>query len=69
VGVLKNAIDRGSRPPNAFSGKVAASFGTTPGPYGTARSQMSNPRFAEDLRAIGRILVGAVQAGVGRLGG
>jgi chromate reductase, NAD(P)H dehydrogenase (quinone) len=100
-GVLKNAIDWGSRPPNAFSGKVAASFGTTPGPYGTARSQMSvrlcltpldvwvvpktvliplaarafdeagdlvDPRFAEDLRAIGRILVGAVQAGVGRLG-
>jgi chromate reductase len=101
-GVLKNAIDWGSRPPNAFNGKVAASFGTTPGPYGTARSQMSvrlcltplnvwvvpktvliplagqafdeagdlvNSRFAEDLRAIGRILVGAVQAGVGRLGG
>lgn len=40
-GVLKNAIDWASRPPNAFSGKVAASFGTTPGAYGTARSQMS----------------------------
>ncbi|MGH7324673.1 MAG: NADPH-dependent FMN reductase [Candidatus Rokuibacteriota bacterium] len=40
-GVLKNAIDWASRPPNAFSGKVAASFGTTPGAFGTARSQTS----------------------------
>lgn len=39
--VLKNVIDWGSRPPNAFSGKVAASFGTTPGMFGTARSQLS----------------------------
>ncbi|MBI4638977.1 MAG: NAD(P)H-dependent oxidoreductase [Candidatus Rokubacteria bacterium] len=40
-GVLKNAIDWGSRPPNVFSGKVAASFGITPGAQGTARSQMN----------------------------
>jgi chromate reductase len=40
-GVLKNAIDWGSRPPNAFGGKVAASFGITPGAFGTARSQLS----------------------------
>jgi chromate reductase, NAD(P)H dehydrogenase (quinone) len=40
-GVLKNAIDWASRPPSAFKGKVAASFGTTPGAFGTARSQMS----------------------------
>ena len=40
-GVLKNAIDWGSRPPNVFGGKVAASFGATPGAQGTARSQMN----------------------------
>ncbi len=40
-GVLKNAIDWGSRPPNVFRGKVAASFGATPGAQGTARSQMN----------------------------
>ena len=40
-GVLKNAIDWASRPPNVWSGKVAASFGTTPGAQGTARSQMN----------------------------
>ncbi|MGH7277495.1 MAG: NADPH-dependent FMN reductase [Candidatus Rokuibacteriota bacterium] len=40
-GVLKNAIDWASRPPNAFSGKVAASFGASPGAQGTARSQMN----------------------------
>ncbi|HEV8672566.1 MAG TPA: NAD(P)H-dependent oxidoreductase [Methylomirabilota bacterium] len=99
-GVLKNAIDWASRPPNVFDGKVAASFGTTPGLYGTARSQMSvricltplnvwvvpktvliplagqafdeagnlqSEKFAQDLVAIGRIVVRAVQAGLGRL--
>ena len=40
-GVLKNAIDWASRPPNVWGGKVAASFGTTPGAQGTARSQMN----------------------------
>ena len=40
-GVLKNAIDWASRPPSVFRGKVAASFGATPGSQGTARSQMS----------------------------
>jgi len=40
-GVLKNAIDWASRPPNVWSGKVAASFGTTPGAQGTARSQVN----------------------------
>jgi chromate reductase, NAD(P)H dehydrogenase (quinone) len=39
--VLKNAIDWASRPPNAFDGKVAASFGVSPGRQGTARSQQS----------------------------
>jgi NAD(P)H-dependent FMN reductase len=40
-GVLKNAIDWASRPPNAWSGKVAASFGASPGAAGTARGQLS----------------------------
>src|SRR5436190_7559146 len=40
-GVLKNAIDWASRPPSVFRGKVAASFGATPGSQGTARSQMN----------------------------
>jgi chromate reductase len=40
-GVLKNAIDWGSRPPNVFSGRVAASLGASPGAQGTARSQMN----------------------------
>lgn len=99
-GVLKNAIDWGSRPPNAFSGKVAASFGASRGAQGTARSQMglrvalgalnvwmvprtvliasardafdpegnlTNPRHAEQLVALGRALAGAVRAGIGAL--
>ncbi len=99
-GVLKNAIDWGSRPPNVFAGKVAASFGTSPGLYGTARSQMSlrlcltplnvwvvpktvliphggqafddagqliEARFVQELAAVGRILVRAVQAGLGQV--
>ena len=39
-GVLKNAIDWASRPPSMFEGKVAASFGASPGAQGTARSQL-----------------------------
>jgi chromate reductase, NAD(P)H dehydrogenase (quinone) len=99
-GVLKNAIDWASRPPSVFGGKVAASFGTTPGLFGTARSQMSlrltltplgvwvvpktvlvpngaqafdeaghltNPKLVDELAAVGRILVRALQAGLGRL--
>jgi chromate reductase, NAD(P)H dehydrogenase (quinone) len=99
-GVLKNAIDWGSRPPNVFDRKVAASFGTTVGAYGTARSQMNvrlclsplnvwvvpktvlvphartafdaggalgDPKVADDLRAVGRVLVQAIRAGLGRL--
>jgi chromate reductase, NAD(P)H dehydrogenase (quinone) len=99
-GVLKNAIDWGSRPPNVFGGKVAASFGTTTGVYGSARSQMSlrliltplgvwvvpktvliphanhafdetgelkEPKLRDELAAVGRILAGAIQAGLGRL--
>jgi chromate reductase len=99
-GVLKNAIDWGSRPPNVFGGKVAASFGITTGSWGTARSQMSlrltltplgvwvvpktvlvphgsqafdetgqlkDPKLRDELAALGRILAGAVQAGIGRL--
>ncbi len=38
-GVLKNAIDWASRPPNAFDGKVAAILGTSPGPLGTVHAQ------------------------------
>jgi NAD(P)H-dependent FMN reductase len=99
-GVLKNAIDWGSRPPNVFDRKIAASFGTTVGMYGTARSQMNlrlvltplnvwvvpktvlvphagkafdadgglgDQKIAEALRDVGRILVGAIRAGLGRL--
>jgi NAD(P)H-dependent FMN reductase len=40
-GVLKNAIDWASRPPNVLAGKVVGSFGTSSGLFGTARSQMS----------------------------
>jgi hypothetical protein len=79
---------------------VAASFGTTVGMYGTARSQMSvrlcltplnvwvvpktvlvphakkafdaggelaDPKFADALRDVGRIVVQAIRAGLGRL--
>jgi chromate reductase, NAD(P)H dehydrogenase (quinone) len=35
-GVLKNAIDWGSRPPNQWGGKVAAIMGATVGGFGTA---------------------------------
>lgn len=39
-GVLKNAIDWASRPPNQpFDGKPVALLGATPGGFGTARSQ------------------------------
>ena len=40
-GVLKNAIDIGSRPAasNSFAGKPAAIVGTSPGARGTARAQ------------------------------
>jgi chromate reductase, NAD(P)H dehydrogenase (quinone) len=39
--VLKNSIDWASRPPSTFGGKIAASFGVSPGRQGTARSQQS----------------------------
>ena len=39
--VLKNAIDWASRPPNTLGGKVAASFGASPGRLGTARAQQA----------------------------
>jgi NAD(P)H-dependent FMN reductase len=39
--VLKNAIDWASRPPSTLGGKLAASFGASPGRQGTARSQQS----------------------------
>ena len=40
-GVLKNAIDRGSRPPgeSAWNGKPVAILGASPGRLGTARAQ------------------------------
>jgi len=39
-GALKNAIDWVSRvKPNPFSGKAAAIFGASPGPFGTVRGQ------------------------------
>jgi chromate reductase, NAD(P)H dehydrogenase (quinone) len=42
-GVLKNAIDWASRPPNAsvLAGKPAAIMGATPGRTGTARAQLA----------------------------
>jgi chromate reductase, NAD(P)H dehydrogenase (quinone) len=46
-GVLKNALDWGSRPPSdsPLGGKPAAIMGATPGDFGTARAQ-------EDLRQV-----------------
>jgi chromate reductase len=38
-GVLKNAIDWASRPPNAFDGKVAAILGASSGNFGTVSAQ------------------------------
>jgi chromate reductase len=38
-GVLKNAIDWASRPPNALDGKVAAIFGASSGNFGTVSAQ------------------------------
>lgn len=38
-GVLKNAIDWGSRVGNSWSGKTAIIFGASNGPYGTVRGQ------------------------------
>jgi chromate reductase len=41
-GVLKNAIDWASRPPErVFSGKPTALMGATPGPRGTLRAQLA----------------------------
>jgi len=98
--VLKNAIDWASRPPNTLGGKVAASFGASPGRLGTARAQqalrltlsalnvwviprtvlissaatafdeaehLKDDRHATDLTALGRTLILAVRAGIGRL--
>jgi chromate reductase, NAD(P)H dehydrogenase (quinone) len=38
-GVLKNAIDWASRPPNALDGKLAAIVGASPGLFGTVSAQ------------------------------
>ncbi|PYM05009.1 MAG: hypothetical protein DMD82_12595 [Candidatus Rokuibacteriota bacterium] len=38
-GVLKNAIDWASRPPNTLDGKVAAILGASPGNFGTVSAQ------------------------------
>jgi chromate reductase len=38
-GVLKNAIDWASRPPNAFDGRIAAIVGASTGPLGTVHAQ------------------------------
>ncbi len=38
-GVLKNAIDWASRPPNVFDGKVAAILGASTGNFGTVSAQ------------------------------
>ena len=48
-GVLKNAIDWASRPPNTFGGKVAASFGASPGAQASARSQLDVRRVLSAL--------------------
>jgi chromate reductase len=99
-GVLKNAIDWASRPPNVLAGKVVGSFGTTSGLFGTARSQMNLrlvmaplnawvvpktvlipqggqaldeagrlkvPLLVQELAAVGRIVVQAARAGLGRI--
>lgn len=48
-GVLKNAIDWGSRPPNRWGGKIACVMGATPGGFGTVQAQ-------RDLRHVLTIL-------------
>jgi chromate reductase len=55
-GVLKNAIDIGTRPggSNAFAGKRAAIIGTSPGAHGTVSSQqhLRNVLAAVDLAVL-----------------
>jgi len=51
-GVLKNAIDWGSRPPNqVFQDKPVAMFSCTPGPLGGARVQYDLRRILSQLWA------------------
>jgi chromate reductase, NAD(P)H dehydrogenase (quinone) len=52
-GVLKNAIDWASRPPDQpFSGKPAAIFGASPGMIGTAVAQYELRRYLGVLNAL-----------------
>ena len=52
-GVLKNAIDWASRPPDQpFDGKSAAVFGASPGMIGTAVAQFELRRYLGVLNAI-----------------
>jgi chromate reductase, NAD(P)H dehydrogenase (quinone) len=52
-GVLKNAIDWASRPPDQpFSGKPAAIFGASPGMVGTAVAQFELRRYLGVLNAL-----------------
>ena len=70
-GVLKNAIDIGSRPSgsNSFAGKRAAIIGTSPGAHGTVSSQqhLRNVLSAVDLAVLAQPEV-AVQFKEGLIG-
>ena len=48
-GVLKNAIDWASRPPNALAGKVALAVGASPGRSGAVRAHMHLSYVLESL--------------------
>lgn len=52
--VLKNAVDWGSRKPNAFNAKVTFIMGASPGAYGTARAHM---HLTYSLMSIGALVV------------
>jgi chromate reductase, NAD(P)H dehydrogenase (quinone) len=61
-GVLKNAIDWGSRKGNSFSGKYGAIFGVTTGVYGTIRAQL---HLRQILTALGVFLLPQPQVFIG----
>lgn len=64
-GVLKNALDWASRPPTPpFGGKVAATFGGSPGAHGTVRGQN---HLKEVLRGMGVLVVPKPEVYVGRV--
>lgn len=64
-GVLKNAIDWASRPPSPpFAGKVAATFGGSPGAHGTVRAQN---HLKEVLRGLGMVVTPKPEVYIGRV--